>query len=448
MKVGIIGGGVAGLAAAYRLAQRGHQVAVYEASPFLGGLVRTCEIGGERIESFYHHLFNTDTTVIRLIEELGLGDRLAWIDSKVGFYHGGRVYDFVTPMDLLRFTPVSLIDRVRLGLMGVYLRRRKDYAEYERITAQEWIIKFAGQRNFDVVWGPLLRGKFGEQASSLAMVWLWNKIYLRFASRGGGPLQREKLGYLMGSFGVYIDELERRLRGLGVELHAGRPVEKILAEGGRVSGLRLADGEAVPRDAVIAAVSSRAFEKIVAASAGPTEPLLPADYMGKVKSVRWQWAMCLLLSLKRSLSHIYWLNISDADIPFIAAIEHTNFIGPERYGGHHVLYLSNYLEPSSPLLQMEIDELCDLYLPHLKKINPDFSPDWIVDRWLFKGPDAQPVFTCNYREILPDHRTPLPGLYLANMSQIYPEDRGQNYSIRMGEQVAEMVLVDVSSRAS
>src|SRR3990170_5828113 len=147
MKVGIVGGGVAGLAAAYRLAQRGQQVALYEASPFLGGLVRTFEIGGGRIESFYHHVFSTDTTVIELIEELGLGDRLVWLDSKVGFFHGGRIYDFVTPLDLLRFRPVSLIDRVRLGLMGVYLRRRKDWEAFERITAQEWILKFAGRRN-------------------------------------------------------------------------------------------------------------------------------------------------------------------------------------------------------------------------------------------------------------------------------------------------------------
>ena len=433
-RVGIIGGGVAGLAAAYRLMQKGHQVALYEASDAVGGLVRTFEVGGGRLEAFYHHLFDTDTTIIRLIEELGLGDRMVWLNSRVGFYRGGRIYDFVTPVDVLRFKPLPLPDRVRAGLMGLRLRRQHQWEQFERITAEEWIKKNVSRRVFDVVWGPLLRGKFGEQASEVCMAWLWNKIYLRFRSRRG-LMQREVLAYLMGSFGLYVDELERRLRAGGVEVHTGRPVERVLVEGGKASGLRLADGGSVSCDAVIAAVSSRVFEKIA--------PSLPEDYMRRVISVRWQWATCLLLSLKHSLSPIYWLNIGDREVPFIAAIEHTNFISREHYGGLHVLYLSNYLAPSSPLLQMDVDETCELYLPHLQKINPEFSLDWIVDRWLFKGPDAQPVFTRNYREILPDHRTPVPGLYLANMSQIYPEDRGQNYSIRMGEQVAEMVVADL-----
>lgn len=434
MKVGIIGGGVAGLAAAYRLTQGGHQVALYEAGSTLGGLVRTFEVEGGRLESFYHHLFTTDTTIIGLIDELGLGDRLVWRDSKVGFYHGGRIYDFVTPLDLLRFTPVSLLDRVRLGLAGLWLRRQKNWRRYEPITAKEWIIRYVGRRNYDVVWGPLLRGKFGAAHDQVGMVWFWGKIFLRFASRRGGPRQREQLGYLMGSFGAMIDELERRIRAAGGVVETDRPVERVLVEGGRAVGLQAAGGEQVACDAVIAAVSSDALLKLV--------PPLPAEYERRLGSVQWQSTLCLILTLRHSLSRIYWLNISDPEIPFIAAIEHTNFIEREHYGGHHLLYLSNYLEPDSPLLQMDIDELCELYLPHLRRLNPDFSPDWIEGRWLFQGSAAQPIITTHYSQKIPDHRTPIPGLYLANMAQIYPEDRGQNYSIRMGEQVAHMAVGD------
>jgi protoporphyrinogen oxidase len=439
MKVGIIGGGVAGLAAAYRLTQRGHQVALYEAEPTLGGLVRTFEVGGGRLESFYHHLFTTDTTIIDLIDELGLGDRLVWRDSKVGFYHGGRIYDFVTPLDLLRFSPVSLLDRVRLGLAGLWLRRQKNWHRYESITAKEWIIRHVGQRNYEVVWGPLLRGKFGTAHDQVGMVWFWGKIFLRFASRRGGPSQREQLGYLMGSFGAMLDELERRIRATGAVVETDRPVERVLVEDGRAVGLRLAGGEQVDCDAVIAAVSSDVLLKLV--------PPLPAEYERRLSSVQWQSTLCLILALRNSLSRIYWMNISDPEIPFIAAIEHTNFIEREHYSGHHVLYLSNYLEPTSPLLQMDINELCDLYLPHLRKLNPGFSPDWIEDRWLFQGPAAQPIITTHYSQKIPDHRTPIPGLYLANMAQIYPEDRGQNYSIRMGEQIAEMAVEDFGASA-
>ncbi|MCH7838523.1 MAG: NAD(P)/FAD-dependent oxidoreductase [Chloroflexi bacterium] len=435
MKVGVIGGGVAGMAAAYRLIQAGHKVALYEASPFMGGLVRTFEVGGGRLESFYHHIFSTDTTVAGLIEELGLGDQLVWRDSRVGFYHGGKLYDFVTPLDLLRFTPMPLVDRIRMGLAAVYLRRQKDWHRYESITAAEWIRRYMGKGAYDAVWGPLLRGKFGDAYDELSMAWLWSKIHLRFSSRKGGPAQKEQLGYMLGSFGVYIDELERRLRASDLaEVNTGRAVREVIVEEGRARGLLLDGGERVDCDAVIACMPAHVFAKLA--------PQLPPDYGEKLTGTRWQSALCYIMALKRPLTDIYWLNISDDEIPFIAAVEHTNFIERERYGGYHIVYLANYLHPEHPFLEMEIDELEREYLPHLTKINPEFSPDWIAERWLFKGPYAQPIVTTGYRDKIPEHRTPVPGLYLATMSQIYPEDRGQNYSIKMGEHVAALAVED------
>jgi protoporphyrinogen oxidase len=439
MRVAVVGGGVAGLTAAYRLLQAGHQVAVFEAAPELGGLVRTFDAGGEPLECFYHHLFTTDTKIVELIEELGMGDRLVWRDSKVGFYRSGRIWNFVTPMDLLRFKPLPLIDRVRLGLAGLYLRRQDDWHRYEDITAWEWIRRYVGEKGLDVVWGPLLRGKFADQAEEVAMAWLWSKIHLRFASRKAGVNQQEQLGYMLGSFGVYIRELERRIRDSeAAHVETGQPVKEITVSHGRADGLILSDGRRWPADAVIACVPSERFL--------PMAPPLGDEYQRRVNAARWQWALCYVLALKHSLSPIYWLNISDPGTPFIAVIEHTNFIEKERYGGLNLVYLSNYLTPNHPWFSLSDEELDDLYLPHLTKFNPNFSRDWIVDRWVFKGPNAQPVIRRNYREDMPDHRTPLPGLYLANMQQIYPEDRGQNYSIRMGEQVAQMAAEDWAKR--
>jgi protoporphyrinogen oxidase len=439
MRVAVVGGGVAGLTAAYRLLQAGHQVAVFEAAPELGGLVRTFDAGGEPLECFYHHLFTTDTKIVQLIEELGMGDRLVWRDSKVGFYRGGRIWNFVTPMDLLRFKPLPLIDRVRLGLAGLYLRRQDDWHRYEDITAWEWIRRYVGEKGLDVVWGPLLRGKFADQAEEVAMAWLWSKIHLRFASRKAGVNQQEQLGYMLGSFGVYIKELERRIRDSeAAHVETGRPVKEITVSHGRADGLILSDGRRWPADAVIACVPSERFL--------PMAPPLGQEYERRVNAARWQWALCYVLALKQSLSPIYWLNISDPGTPFIAVIEHTNFIEKERYGGLNLVYLSNYLTPNHPWFSLSDEELDDLYLPHLTKFNANFSRDWIVDRWVFKGPNAQPVIRRNYRDDMPDHRTPLPGLYLANMQQIYPEDRGQNYSIRMGEQVAQMAAEDWAKR--
>jgi protoporphyrinogen oxidase len=202
MKVAIVGGGVAGMTAAYRLMQAGHQVELYEAAPALGGLVRTFETKGDPLEAFYHHIFTTDTVIVDLINELGLGSKLTWIDSKVGFFRGGRIWPFVTPKDLLGFKPLPLVDRIRMGLVALYLRRQSNWHGYEEVTAWEWLRKYAGQKVLDVVWGPLLRGKFADQAEEVAMAWLWSKIHLRFASRGDGAKQQEKLGYMLGSFGV------------------------------------------------------------------------------------------------------------------------------------------------------------------------------------------------------------------------------------------------------
>ena len=436
MKVGIIGGGLAGLAAAYRLCQRGFEVHLLEAEPSLGGLVRTFEIGGGRIEQFYHHIFSTDTSIAALIDELGLADRLVWRESKVGIFYEGQVYDFVTPLDLLRFSPISLMDRLRLGLVGLWLRRQKNWRPYEGVTAKDWIIKHAGQRSYDVVWGPLLRGKFGQRADEVSMAWFWSRIHVRFASRKGGARQKEELGYLMGSFGLLVDTLAERIRQMGGVLETGRPVRRVIVEGGRTVALEAGRGKAerIPCDAVIATVPNQTFLRLA--------PQFPEEYAAKVRAVQYQSALCLVLALKRSLSPIYWMNISDRSIPFLALVEHTNFIDRSHYGGRHVVYLSNYLEEASPLLQMGVDEVCDLYFPHLKRINPQFSQDWVADRWLFPGPFAQPIIATNYSRSIPEHRTPVEGLYLANMSQIYPEDRGQNYSIRLGEQVAAMVAAD------
>ena len=335
MKVVVIGGGVAGMATAYRLMQHGEDVALYEASPFLGGLVRTFEVGGNRLEAYYHHLFSTDTTIIGLIEELGLGDQLKWIDSKVGWFANGKIYNFVTPLDLLRFEPVPLIDRIRLGLMAMKLRGLDEWEPLEGITAKEWIETNVSKKAFEGMWGPMLHGKFGEAYDKVAMAWLWSKIHLRFASRKGGPLQKEQLGYLMGSFAGYIDELERRLRAGGVDVRTGMGVERITAEGGRATGVVLADGTSVAADAVVAAVPSLLFKKMA--------PPLDADYDRRLSAVGWQAAVCMVLTMKRSLSPIYWMNVGDRSLPFLALIEHTNFVGPEHYGGNHILYISNYL---------------------------------------------------------------------------------------------------------
>lgn len=427
MRIGVIGGGVAGLTAAYELSRAGHEVALFERDAHLGGQAGTFEVVGTRLERFYHHIFGSDFDIIQLIDELGLGDRLEWLNSKVGFFHGGKIYDFVTPMELLRFTPISLVDRLRLGLITVYLRRYSNWQALEGLTAREWILKYGGKRNYDVVWGPMLRNKFGTSADEVGMVWLWGKIHLRLSSRKGG---KEQLGYMRGSYGVLIDTLEKRIVDSGGEVHTSSPVDDILVEGGVATGVRV--GQQVHScDRIVATVPSTVFLKMV--------PQLPADYAKKLEDMRYQGVMVLVMVLNRSLSHIYWMNISDPEIPFVALVEHTNYVQPAVYGGKHILYVSNYLSTDSPLYSMGKEELMDHYLPHIRKFNPEFDAGWIESSYLFRDGAAQPIVGRNYSSKIPEHATPISNLYLANTTQIYPEDRGMNYSVRLGREVAKLV---------
>ena len=433
MNIGIIGAGLAGLTAAYELSKAGHKVALFEKEAYLGGQAATFEVAGERLERFYHHIFAGDVDIVNLMAELGLADRLIWLESKVGFWYQGRIYDFVTPLDLLRFSPIGLLDRLRLGAVGLYLRWFKDWHRFEGITAKEWITRQAGRRNYDVVWGPLLRSKFGQSSDEVGMVWFWGKIHLRFASRSK-VVGRERLGYLDGSFGHLIDALAQRILTSGGKIHPSSAASRVVVEQGKAVGVEVGQGDAAgfhPFEAIIATVPSPTFLNLV--------PQLAGDYTAKLKKTRYQAAVCLVLILKKSLSHIYWLNVSDPSIPFVAAIEHTNFIDRSAYGGKHILYLSNYLAKDSPLYQADVDELLAVYLPHLKRINPEFEPGWIEDCHLFSDDAGQPIVGTNYARQIPEHRTPIAGLYLANTTQIYPEDRGMNYSVRLGMNISKMV---------
>ena len=435
MRVGIVGAGVAGLAAAKALQEHGHEVTIFEGRPEVGGQVVTFEVGGERLECFYHHIFTNDTTVIRYIDDLGLGPKLRWIEPRNAHFVRGKMYPFVTPLDLLKFTAIPITSRVRLGLVAIWLRRQKDgLRKYEGVTARAWMERAVGKKAFNAFWGPLLKGKFADQADRVGMVWLWNKIYLRFASRKGSG-SKESLGYLEGSFRGYYEKLAELVTSRGGTIQMNCPVERVEVADGRVRGIRAA-GETVPFDAVLMTTPNTITKKIA--------PDLPAAYLEVLDRVRYQWATCLILALDRPLTSHYWMSIGD-DLGFVACIEHTNFMSPADYGGNHVIYLSNYTAPDDPILQMDAEEVFQAYLPGLRKLNPAFDPAWVRQKWLFKDPGGQPVITTNYSRSIPEMRTGITGLYLSNTTQVYPEDRGQNYSLILGEQVAELIDGDTAT---
>jgi protoporphyrinogen oxidase len=268
------------------------------------------------------------------------------------------------------------------------------------------------------------------------MAWVWGKINTRFASRKG--LGKEMLGYPIGSFGEVFDVLAEQIGEQGNKVHLDAEVDRIISEDGGPPRLevRLPDEGTVVRefDAVVATTQSYMFMRLA--------PSLPEEYRSKLAGARYLAAVLIILVLDRPLSDLYWLNVADRSIPFVGVIEQTNLIGPEHYGGKHIVYLSNYLSRDHPLYKLGHQELLEEYLPHLRGINPDFDPSWIETSYYHRVPAAQPIIGTGYTERLPEHRTPLKGVYLANTTQVYPEDRGTNYSVRMGRHVARMVMED------
>ncbi len=432
-QLAVVGAGLAGLTAALRLTEAGHKVQVYERYPRPGGLARVLEVGGEPLEAFYHHLFTSDTAYVALAEELGVAESIEWLPSRMGIWTNGRLWDFGTPASLLKFRPLPPVDKIRFALSTLLLQRTKNPGRFEDVTASDWIRRHQGERVWRTVWGPLLYQKFAGDAERVAMVWLWGKLCLRGTSRSASGMG-ERLGYMRGSFAKLVDALERRLEALGAELHLSEAVRKIerTNEGFRIESR----GGSWTADRVVVATPVPDYLEIAG-------HLLGTDDRLNLERLRATGAICTILELEHSLTPYYWLNIADPEMPFGGLIEHTNYIPRERYGGRHILYISNYLFPDHPLYSAPKKEVLAAYLPKLARVNPSFDPTWVIGSHHFRAEYAQPVVTVGYRSKIPPMRSEVAGLYLCSMAQIFPEDRGQNYAIIYGDRVARAVLEDL-----
>lgn len=421
MRIGVLGGGAMGLTAAYRLASAGHQVVVIEKMDVLGGLAAGFPIGPSHLERFYHHLFGTDRDVVGLIDELGLGDKLVWQKPKTSILWQGERRQFDDPISVLRYTPLPFPDRLRVGLVVASLKLTKDYHRFEGVTAESWLRRMMGERATALLWEPLFRAKFWQYHDRVAMSWFWARIYCR----------TPQLGYMRGGFQQLYDRLDERIRALGGRIELGREVKSVASDAdGSVRVVTDAGDESFDR--VLATLPTRLFAQLAQG--------LPSDWLDRYDWGDWLGAHCVVLGLDRPLTDVYWLNVNDPGYPFLALVDHGNFMPPSDYGGLFPLYLGNYLPMSNERFRQTDAEILADYLPTLKRINPAFDEGWVKQSWVFKAPYAQPVVTSEYRHHIPPHATPLRNVYLANMFQVYPQDRGQNYSVRMANDVARIIL--------
>jgi len=440
IRVAIIGGGIAGLTAAYDLARLpGYDITVYESQAELGGLAAGFRGRAEwawPLEHFYHHLFTNDDAIIGLTRELGLDGLLEIHRPTTAVYFHGTLYPLDTPLRVLQFPHISPLSRLRMGLALAYLRYHplRPWRQFDRQVADTWLARWMGHEAYDAIWQPMLQGKFGAHYAEVNLAWFWARVYKRTPS----------LGYYRGGFQSFVDGLAAATRKLNVQIHTAAQAQRIYpaprAGGSRLT-VEIAGQPPATYDAVLSTVGPGLMQRLA--------PDLPADYLGQLKALKSMGAVVTTIALNRQLMRdgTYWANIPKREgLPFLGLVEHTNMIDPVYYGGDHLIYIGDYLDPDHRYFDLDVDGLLAEFIPHLSKFNPDFRPDWITGAWVHRAKYAQPVPPVGYADMIPAIQTPIPGLYFASMSQVYPWDRGTNYAVEMGRNVARLIQQDVVAR--
>jgi protoporphyrinogen oxidase len=428
MKIAIIGAGFGGMAAAYDLAKAGHEVTIYEGAQQVGGLAAGFKEPKWDwwVEKFYHHWFQSDKYILGLIEELGWSDRVLFPRPYTVVYHKDRFYPFDSILAALLYPGLGWgVDKIRFGLVGLYLRLSNNWRALEKTTVDAWMRKWAGKRVYESMWLPLVEGKFGPYAKDVNMAWLWARLHARST----------RLGTFVGGFQTFADDFAARLKEMGVNILMERQVEAIVPDGEQLS-LQMT-GETAVYDQVLVTTSPQLLAKLA--------PELPKDYLHGLLQLKSMGAVVMTLVLDRKLSEegYYWFNIpKSAGFPFLALVEHTNFLSPEHFGGDHIVYCGDYLEVGHEYFSLSDEELLERFVPGIQRVNAHFQPSWVNDFWVHKTNYAQPVPLVNHSQNIPDIRTPVAGLYFASMSQVYPWDRGTNFAVEIGRRAAGMMQED------
>jgi protoporphyrinogen oxidase len=429
--IAVVGAGIGGLSAAFDLAKAGNKVVIFEASDHVGGLAAGFKEPhwDWTVERFYHHWFHSDEHMLGLIEELGWSDQVIFPKPTTVMYYRGKFYPFDSIVAALMYPGLGWgINKIRFGLIGLYLRLTNNWQALEKTTVDAWMRKWAGDKVYESMWEPMMIGKFGESyAKVVNMAWFWARLHARTT----------RLGTFEGGFQVFANKFAERLEQMGVEIRLETHVTEIKAADNGGISITTAEGQTDNFSQALVTTSPGLLARLA--------PGLPKSYLDGLLSLNSMGAVVMVVSLKQQLSRegYYWYNIPKAaGFPFLSLVEHTNFVKPEFFGGDHILYIGDYLPQDHAYFDLSKSELEENFLPHLQKFNPDFSPDWVKKTWLFRTKYAQPVPLVNHSQNIPAIRTPIEGLYFASMSQVYPWDRGTNFAVEIGRRAASMMIQD------
>jgi protoporphyrinogen oxidase len=431
MRIGIIGSGATGLAAAWKLARAKHQVTIFESHNQVGGLSSGFRVSNWdwSLEKFYHHWFIDDHDVLGLIDEIGHSDKVRFSRPKTSYWIDGQIYrSEISPSALL--LPISFLSKIRLGLVGIYLKLTRNWHSLEKKTTHEWLNRYMGQEAYNKLWRPLLIAKFGDYYQNVPMSWLWARLYSRSL----------KLGTFEGGFQAFWEALAEAITKHGAKIRLNTPIQKIDIQNDKPA---LSVGsETIVFDIVISTTSPESMLRLM-------PNLANTPYGKQMATLRSIGAICLVLALKQSLltDGTYWLNLPAISpdrrtnsFPFLGLVEHTNFVDRTHFGGDHIVYCGDYVPPEHEYFRLSDTELMERFIAALPTVNQSFSSDWVRKHWVFRATYAQPIPELNHSQKIPSLRTSIPNLYWVSMSQVYPWDRGTNYAVQLGRQVAKLVI--------
>jgi protoporphyrinogen oxidase len=429
MTTAVIGAGPMGLMCALELARRGHSVEVFERDDRIGGMSAAFDFDGTLIERYYHFICKPDEPLFELLREMGLEGRLRWVDTRMGFYCNGRLYDWGTPRALLAFDQIGLMTKLRYGLMALWAKRIVDWRPYDRFSAVDWLKRWLGARGYDVLWRSLFDLKFYDRSDQLSAAWLGTRIKRVALSRRS--LQQETMGYLEGGSKTLLDAMENEIVRLGGRIHLSAAVERVeVSDDGSVSGLTVG-GQSRRFDSVISTVPIQYVPRLA--------PDLPAAFKARVNAIENIAVVCVILKLDRPLTRNFWLNINDPDIGIPGLIEYSN-LNPGD--GSHIVYAPFYMPKTHAKYARANADFIAETLACIGKVNPAFRPEWVLASHCHRYEFAQTICPPGFFQQLPPMRTPMPGLYMADTSYYYPEDRSISESVRVARQLVDCALAN------
>lgn len=424
-RVAVLGAGPMGLAVAHQLIADGHVPVVYEAADRVGGMTVTFDFDGTVIERFYHFHCTSDTGFLQMLDELGIADKMRWVNTKMGLYYGGEVQQWGNPVALLKFRGMSMWSKFRYGLHAFSSVKRNDWTGLDDQEAKSWVKKWVGQQAYDVTWAKLFDLKFYDYADNLSAAWIWSRV--RRIGRSRENLMKEKLGHLEGGSDTLLSALQQRIEEHG-ELRLSTPVERVEIVDGKAQGV-IVDGELERFDRVISTIPLPFVPRLV--------PDLPEPLLEQYRALKNVAVVCVIAKLKKQLTENFWLNVNDPDMDIPGLVEYSNL----RPLDSHVVYVPFYMPGEHPKYHEDDEVFTDKVKRYLQTINPELDDDDIVAIRASRYRWSQPVCGPNFLETLPPWDLPqVEGLWIADTSYYYPEDRGISESFDFGRMMAKRAI--------